>query len=65
LKTITHDQKGDQFDEYTSFDWSAKCAEVAKLKITGRGPTPHLKLAKAASATTPITTQDQDRSANQ
>lgn len=36
LKTITHDQVGDQFDQYTSFTFAAKCEAVSKLRLTGK-----------------------------
>ncbi|MDP2275255.1 MAG: hypothetical protein Q8K32_31205 [Archangium sp.] len=36
LKSITHDQVGDQFDQYTTFTFEAKCEAVSCLKLTGR-----------------------------
>lgn len=46
LRTVTHDQVGDVFDQYTSFDWSAKCAAVAAIKI--QRPAKVLKRKKAS-----------------
>lgn len=34
LATITHTKRGDVIDGYTRLSWAAKCAEVAKLKIS-------------------------------
>lgn len=36
LKTITHDQVGDQFDQYTTFMFEAKCEAISKLNLTGK-----------------------------
>ena len=36
LKTITHDQVGDQFDQYTTFTWAVKCEAVTALQLSGR-----------------------------
>jgi hypothetical protein len=30
---VTHDPKGDVFNEYTSLPWEALCREVAKLRV--------------------------------
>jgi len=34
LEAVTHGPKGSIIDLYTSWDWPALCAEVAKLKVT-------------------------------
>jgi len=34
LKLVTHGQKGDILDGYTTFPWATMCAEVAKLKLS-------------------------------
>lgn len=36
LKSVSHDQVGDQFDQYTTFTFEAKCEAVLCLKLTGR-----------------------------
>jgi integrase len=36
LKSLTHDQVGDQFDQYTTFSWEAQCEAVSALALTGR-----------------------------
>jgi integrase len=36
LKSLTHDQVGDQFDQYTTFSWETKCDAISRLQITGR-----------------------------
>lgn len=36
LRVVTHGGKGDQLDEYTHFSWRARCAEVAKLRVSLR-----------------------------
>lgn len=33
LRTVTHDGKGDQFDEYTTFTHADRCAAVCSLKL--------------------------------
>lgn len=40
LEACTHASSGDVFDEYTTFDWATKCAEIAKLRIGLRGSAP-------------------------
>lgn len=37
LEVVTHGPRGDIMTAYTSFPWSALCAEVAKLSIDRRG----------------------------
>lgn len=36
LENVTHAQRGDIIDIYTSLPWAALCEEVAKLKISRR-----------------------------
>lgn len=36
LKSITHDQVGDVFDQYTTFTFEAKCEAVSRLQLSGR-----------------------------
>lgn len=33
LRTLTHDQTGDVFDQYTSFTWATACAAVSALRV--------------------------------
>jgi integrase len=53
LKTVTHDQVGDQFDQYTTFSWETKCEAVTCLKLTGRAS--HVAIASLATGTDPVT----------
>ena len=40
LETMSHGPRGDIVSIYTSFPWPALCAEIAKLKIELRSPSP-------------------------
>lgn len=40
LRTCTHGHRGSVFDEYTTWTWEARCAEVAKLRVGLRGAAP-------------------------
>ena len=52
LKTVTHDQVGDNFDGYTTFPWHVRCEAVLCLKIELR-PGKLLKIKKASGGNSP------------
>jgi hypothetical protein len=55
LKTVTHDPKGDQFDEYTSWPWETKCEAMRHLKLEIRAGKVLRLASSGESAPTSIT----------
>lgn len=55
LKSITHDQVGDQFDQYTTFTFDAQCEAVLSLKLAGRIIQTVAARATGTAATPPAT----------
>lgn len=49
LETVTHGQRGDIISQYSTFQWAALCAEVAKLRISLRGAAKVGRLSTALS----------------
>jgi hypothetical protein len=53
LKSITHDQVGDVFDQYTTFTFEAKAQAVSMLRLTGRVVAMASKVASGAPHPSP------------